>query len=52
MGAIESVRDAVGDEAVEALRAAIGELSARTFELTEALYAELGGEGEGEGDEG
>ncbi|MEM7412277.1 MAG: molecular chaperone DnaK [Myxococcota bacterium] len=48
LGAIESVRDAASDEAVEALRAAIGELSARTFELTEALYAELGGEAEEE----
>ena len=32
---------------VAALRAAMGELSARTYEMTERLYAELGGQKNG-----
>jgi molecular chaperone DnaK len=41
--AIEAARSAAAAEDVAALRAAMGELSARTYEMTERLYAELGG---------
>jgi molecular chaperone DnaK len=41
--AIEAARAAAATDDVAPLRAAMGELSARTYELTERLYAELGG---------
>ncbi len=41
--AIEATRAASANDDIAALRAAMGELSARTYELTERLYAELGG---------
>ncbi len=41
--AIEAARAASAADDITALRAAMGELSARTFEMTERLYAELGG---------
>ncbi|HKA15261.1 MAG TPA: molecular chaperone DnaK [Myxococcota bacterium] len=41
--AIEATRAAAAADDIAALRAAMGELSARTYELTERLYAELGG---------
>jgi molecular chaperone DnaK len=41
--AIEAARAAAAADDAAALRAAIAELSARTFEMTERLYAELGG---------
>jgi len=41
--AIEAARAAAAAENVAPLRAAMSELSARTYELTERLYAELGG---------
>ena len=41
--AIEATRAASAKDDIAALRAAMGELSARTYELTERLYAELGG---------
>jgi molecular chaperone DnaK len=41
--AIEATRAAAAEDDVAALRAAVGELSARTYEMTERLYAELGG---------
>jgi molecular chaperone DnaK len=40
--AIETARSAAAADDIAGLRAAMGELSARTFELTERLYAELG----------
>jgi molecular chaperone DnaK len=40
--AIETARSAAAADDIVALRAAMGELSARTYELTERLYAELG----------
>jgi molecular chaperone DnaK len=43
LAAIDSARAAAAIDEVEPLRAAMGELSARTYELTERLYAELGG---------
>jgi hypothetical protein len=44
--AVEVARSAAAGDDVEALRAAMGELSARTYEMTERLYAELGGKKE------
>jgi molecular chaperone DnaK len=41
--AVEAARSAAAGDDVDALRAAMGELSARTYEMTERLYAELGG---------
>jgi len=41
--AVEAARSASAAEDVAALRTAMGELSARTYEMTERLYAELGG---------
>jgi len=41
--AVEAARSAAAADDVAALRAAMGELSARTYEMTERLYAELGG---------
>jgi molecular chaperone DnaK len=41
--AVEAARSAAADDDVVALRSAMGELSARTYEMTERLYAELGG---------
>jgi len=41
--AVEAARSAAAADDVVALRAAMGDLSARTFEMTERLYAELGG---------
>jgi len=41
--AIETARSAAAADDVVPLRAAMGELSARTYELTERLYLELGG---------
>jgi molecular chaperone DnaK len=41
--AIESARSAAAAEDVDKLREVMGELSARTYELTERLYSELGG---------
>jgi molecular chaperone DnaK len=43
LSAASTARAAAQAEDVAALRTAMGELSARTFELTERLYAELGG---------
>jgi molecular chaperone DnaK len=45
--AIEAARSAAAADDVSALRAAMGELSARTYEMTERLYAELGGKKDG-----
>jgi molecular chaperone DnaK len=41
--AVEAARSAAAADDVAALRAAMGDLSARTYEMTERLYAELGG---------
>jgi molecular chaperone DnaK len=41
--AVEAARSASAADDVAALRTAMGELSARTYEMTERLYAELGG---------
>jgi molecular chaperone DnaK len=41
--AVEAARAAAAADDVAALRTAMGELSARTYEMTERLYAELGG---------
>ena len=46
MRAIEAARAAAAADDVGALRTAMGELSARTYEMTERLYAELGGKKE------
>jgi molecular chaperone DnaK len=46
--AVETARTAARGEDVDALRAAVDELSALTYNMTEKLYAELGGsKGEG-----
>src|SRR5262249_33726070 len=42
--AIEATRAAAAADDIAALRAAMGELSARTYELTERLYAAPGGQ--------
>jgi molecular chaperone DnaK len=42
--ALEAVREAMEGEDCGALRAAVDELSALTYKMTEHLYAELGGE--------
>jgi hypothetical protein len=42
--ALEVVREAMEGEDCGALRAAVDELSALTYKMTEHLYAELGGE--------
>jgi molecular chaperone DnaK len=42
--ALEAVRDAMEGEDCGALRAAVDELSALTYKMTEHLYAELGGQ--------
>jgi molecular chaperone DnaK len=42
--AVEDVREAAQGEDCGALRAAVDELSALTYQMTEHLYAELGGE--------
>jgi len=42
--ALETVRDAIEGEDCGALRAAVDELSALTYKMTEHLYAELGGQ--------
>ena len=47
--AIENTREALAGGEVETLRAAMSVLSSRTYEMTEHLYAELGGEGGGGG---
>ena len=41
--AVEAARSAAAADDATALRTALGELSARTYEMTERLYAELGG---------
>jgi molecular chaperone DnaK len=43
--AVRSAREATQGEDAAALRAAVDELSALTYKLTETLYAELGGDG-------
>jgi molecular chaperone DnaK len=45
-GAIGAVREALESDDVEALRTAVNELSTRTYQMTESLYAQLGGDGE------
>jgi len=42
--ALEAVREAIEGEDCGALRAAVDELSALTYKMTERLYAELGGD--------
>jgi molecular chaperone DnaK len=42
--ALEVTRDAVQGEDTAVLRTAVDELSALTYKMTEALYAELGGD--------
>jgi molecular chaperone DnaK len=44
--AIEAARAAAAADDVGALRTAMSDLSSRTYEMTEHLYAELGGKGE------
>jgi len=44
--ALEAARSAAAADDIAALRTAMGELSARTYEMTERLYAELGGKKE------
>jgi len=46
--AIEAAREASAADDLAALRSAMNELSARTFEMTEHLYAALGGKGGGD----
>jgi molecular chaperone DnaK len=43
--AIEAAREASATDDIAALRSAMNELSTRTYEMTEHLYAELGGKG-------
>jgi molecular chaperone DnaK len=45
LAAVGDAREAMQGEDAEALRAAVDELSALTYKLTETLYAELGGDG-------
>jgi molecular chaperone DnaK len=45
LAAVEATREAMKGEDGGALRAAVDELSALTYKMTETLYAELGGEG-------
>ncbi len=45
--AVEAARSAAAADDIAALRAAMSELSARTYEMTERLYAELGGKADG-----
>ena len=42
--ALEVTREAMQGEDTGALRSAVDELSALTYKMTEALYAELGGD--------
>jgi molecular chaperone DnaK len=44
--AIAAVRQAIDGDDTAALRAAVSELSTRTYQMTESLYAQLGGEAE------
>jgi molecular chaperone DnaK len=44
--ALESTREAMKAEDIDALREAVDELSGLTYQMTERLYAVLGGEGE------
>ncbi len=46
LGAVEAAREAAAGEDLDALRAAMEQLSTDTYEMTEHLYAELGGSGE------
>ena len=51
--ALANTREAIAGEDAGAVRAAVDELSALTYKMTENLYAELGGdEGSSEGDAG
>jgi molecular chaperone DnaK len=43
--AIEAAREASAADDLDTLRSAMNELSTRTYEMTEHLYAELGGKG-------
>jgi molecular chaperone DnaK len=40
--AIEAVKETIGGDELAALRSAVNDLSSRTFQLTETLYAKLG----------
>ena len=44
--AIEEAKDAMKSEDIDALRGAVDELSALTYNMTEKLYAALGGDDE------
>jgi len=44
--AIAAVRDALEGDDTDALRVAVNELSTRTYQMTESLYSQLGGDAE------
>jgi molecular chaperone DnaK len=51
LAAVETAREAAVGEDIDALRAAMQQLSTDTYEMTEHLYAELGGSSEATAEE-